>query len=581
VSFIDRTYPDIVRDVLTNLTQGVTREIHRIVYDPEARPAVVPDVTLLQRPVRRVSFVQGFIPGRTPADEVVPYLFTPNDYELVGDTPDARDLNTIRFLPFGRKPASDTDLTVNYYPRNTDPAPINDLNVGSVGRTLLEAVSRELALIYAQLNQVYDSAFLETASGPSLERVVALLGYQRYRAGRATGAVVFTRRAGARGDITIPAGTPVTDTTDRVRYETVETRSLRAGESTAQVRVRGVADSTPPVEAGVLRVVQRALAGIDGVDNPRPTSRVNEAESDEQLRERARAALVASNKGTLDSIKHGLLQLPDVRDVKIDEIPNGVAGEILVNVSLADDSTPGELPPSVTARLEELRPAGIRVIQAVAQALAIEGNLTLTLAGSHLPPVEIEQVKQAATTILTEEIDKKGVGEKVRAKPLVAALLADDRIVDAEIRLGVAGEAPGEPDADFATPDGTAVRLEGLSFAEALFDQPLAAEGQAVNVEVRATVAAELLTGVSLEQASADIEAKLAAYFGALPAGAIVDVDSVLQALRDDTQYAIDRQRLKVTLDYTGQFVQLLEGAAPFTVELDQSFQVVAVEVTP
>jgi len=82
VSFIDRTYPDIVRDVLTNLTQGITGEAHPIDYDPNARPVQVPDLVLLHRPVKRVSTVQGFIPGAKPDDLPLPYSFTLNDYEL-------------------------------------------------------------------------------------------------------------------------------------------------------------------------------------------------------------------------------------------------------------------------------------------------------------------------------------------------------------------------------------------------------------------------------------------------------------------------------------------------------------------
>ena len=53
MSFLDRTYPDIVRDVLTTLTQGVAAETHTVAYDPNARPLVVPDIVLARRPVRR------------------------------------------------------------------------------------------------------------------------------------------------------------------------------------------------------------------------------------------------------------------------------------------------------------------------------------------------------------------------------------------------------------------------------------------------------------------------------------------------------------------------------------------------
>mgnify|MGYP000853985827 CR=1 FL=1 len=50
MSFIERTYPEIVRDVLTNLTQGITGEAHAVEYNDSARPPVVPDIVLLRRP---------------------------------------------------------------------------------------------------------------------------------------------------------------------------------------------------------------------------------------------------------------------------------------------------------------------------------------------------------------------------------------------------------------------------------------------------------------------------------------------------------------------------------------------------
>ena len=117
-----------------------------------------------------MSFVSGFIPAASASDPPVPYMFTLNDYDLVGNPTDPNDLNTIRFLPFGKKPAPGTDIAVNYYPRTTDPAVINDLNVGSVIRTLMEAVCKEQALSYAKLNLAYDSAFLDSATGSSLVR---------------------------------------------------------------------------------------------------------------------------------------------------------------------------------------------------------------------------------------------------------------------------------------------------------------------------------------------------------------------------------------------------------------------------
>ena len=580
MSFVDRTFPDIVRDMLTNLTQGVSHETQSVRYDPLARPVQVPDIVLRRRPVRRVSVVEGLVEP-APGAELVPYRFTLNDYELLPNQ-DPEDVSRIHFLPFGRKPANGTDVVVNYFPRNTDPTPITDVNVGSVARTLLEAVSRELALLYGQLNLAYDSAFLETAAGSSLDRVVALLGYQRFRAGRPVGTVTFTRRGGSIGNITIPAGTPITDAADKVRYDTVETRTMLAGETTAQVAVRGAIDATPPVEPGALSVIQRAIAGLETVTNERATTRASDDETDEQFRPRARDALIASNKGTASAIEHGLLQLPEVRDVKIVEMPNGVPGEISVAVSLVQPSAGPGLPRAVLARLEELRPAGIRVVSGSAATVALQASVQLTLAGSHLAPAEVAQMHETARTALVAEVARKGVGEKIRNRPLVAAILRDPRVVDAVLTLAVTGGASAAPGED-VQPDAGAAAVLGagdVTFGADAFDQPLG-PGDTIPVEVRAVIGASLLPGAPLEQARAQLQSRLRAFFETLAPGTAVDTAALLTALRDDARYAIDPLKLSVTLTSADQFAQIVQGGPAFQVLPGQVFTVASVEIAP
>jgi hypothetical protein len=580
MSFVHRPYPDIVRDVLTSLTQGVAREVHRVDYDTLARPLQVPDIVLLRRPVRRVSMVEGFIDSPTPGDEPLRYTFTLNDYEMVPNPADPEDLSRIRFLPFGKKPASNTDLMVNYYPRNTDPTPITDLNVGSVARTLLEAVSKELALLYAQLNLAYDSAFLQTASGSSLERVVALLGYERFRAGRPVGTVTFTRRAGAVGNITIPSGTPITDTADKIRYETVERRDMLAGESTAQVAVRGATPATPVVESGKLTVIQRAIAGLEKVTNERPTTRASEDETDVALRARTRDALLGSNKGTVSAIRHGLLQLPEVRDVEIVEMPNGVPGELSLAVSLDTPSSDGSLPRAVLERIEELRPAGIRILADSAGQVALQARLQLVLAGSHLAPAEISKVEKRAKETMVAEVAHKGVGEKVRNRAMAAAVLRDDRVVDVLITLGAKGGSPGAPGEDFQAEAGKSMQLllEDVAFDPETFDQELGA-GDTIPVEVRALITATPVAGVPLSSVKSELETRLKAFFEKAATGGSIDSAVLLTALRADTRYAIDPLKMQVTLTSVEQFVQIAAGGPAFTVQPRQLFSVASVEV--
>ena len=57
----------------------------------------------------------------------------------------------------------------------------SDLNVGNVTRTLAEATARELAKLYGQLMEVYASAFVDTATGASLDCVAGIGGVEQVR----------------------------------------------------------------------------------------------------------------------------------------------------------------------------------------------------------------------------------------------------------------------------------------------------------------------------------------------------------------------------------------------------------------
>ena len=54
----------------------------------------------------------------------------------------------------------------------SDSTPLEALTPGSVARTLAEALSRELAKVYEQLGEVYESSFVDTATGDSLQVLV-------------------------------------------------------------------------------------------------------------------------------------------------------------------------------------------------------------------------------------------------------------------------------------------------------------------------------------------------------------------------------------------------------------------------
>jgi hypothetical protein len=85
---------------------------------------------------------------------------------------------TLRELAAGDRPESRgaAALIEAGFPAETE---TRDLTSGSVTRTLAETLARELAAVYEQLGETYQSAFLDTATGDSVAILVDRLGPSR------------------------------------------------------------------------------------------------------------------------------------------------------------------------------------------------------------------------------------------------------------------------------------------------------------------------------------------------------------------------------------------------------------------
>src|SRR5262249_1927904 len=153
----------------------------------------------------------------------------------------------------------------------------------------------------------------------------------------------------------------------------------------------------------------RAVAGLSAVTNEQATSRASDDESDDDLRLRVRGALTAADKGTVAALRFGLLQMDEVRDVTVTEMPNGFPGEISITLSLANGAT--EIPDKVQARIEQLRPAGINVLPPKpANTMKLVAKIQFVLAGSTLPANEITRLHNSARDTLVKAIRAKDLG---------------------------------------------------------------------------------------------------------------------------------------------------------------------------
>jgi len=275
------------------------------------------------------------------------------------------------------------------------------LHAGSVVRTLSESISLELAGLYAQLEAVYQSGFVDTASGSALDNVVALLGIERVSGGRAVGEVEFTRSPGSRGIINIPAGTRVTTADRAAQYETTASLTLAEAQNTIRVAARDLLEASDPeaagpLPAGTLTVLAAPIAGIEGVINPAPTSVTAQDETDAELRVRAKNFLHGSERATLGSIREAIARQGISADVVE---PEGAPGYLEITLH-AETISPEEEQRLLTA-IEESRPAGVRVTPPrVEPPRKVDLQLRLTTTGGLL-----EQDLRAAQRSVRGEIE--------------------------------------------------------------------------------------------------------------------------------------------------------------------------------
>ncbi len=563
-----RLYDEIVRDLLTTLTGGTVRESFLM------PPGDVP-ILLNQRPVRRISHLEGLIAtSAAPDAREIRYRFTPVDFELISTAADPQSLDAIRFREDGRRPLPGTSVTVNYYPIQTAPVPLTDLNVGSVTRTLLETIAREMAMVYLDLDFVYRSAFLDTAEGGALDNVVALVGVRRLPAGSPVARVKFTRRPSTAGRITVPTGTPIT-TGAGDRYLTSEPLTLEPGEVSREVNAVGEGAATEVVEANQLTLLEVLIAGIaeDGVTNPQPARRLSAPETDEELRRRARAALAGVVRGTNDAVRFGVMSLPGVKDTTITEFPNGVAGEIRLEVAYSDDSA--DVRAAVARRIEELRPAGVRVLTQDAARLSLDVQVSLTLAGTGVPSAEIAELQSKVSTDLGNHLRSLSPGAKVRRAQLVALVLADARIVDATVSLVPTGQSAVD---ELQLAAGEVLDVKSITFLPPIAEQ---VSTIAVTGVVSATIPVKLAAGVTLVEATSAIDPAFATYLATRNPAHPFTVDGLLAAIRDDTRFGAVRAEMVATIESGTTFVQLTDNVGSYLPALNETLQKGTLDVPP
>jgi uncharacterized phage protein gp47/JayE len=471
MAFVRKSYSELTDSMLAQITRGVVNEKYEHAASRTKYRLSYPNI-------KGIVSVKGTLKG-------APFEVRRDaDYRLSG--------SVLEWLPAGEKPDAGSAFLV-YYLIDV-PLGITDVNPGSVTRTLVESIALEMDFLYAQVNQVYNSAFIDTAIGKSLDLVVSMLGVNRKPAGYAMGEVAFGRNkepasvdvAGEKylydgkdryelknvmvkaikkvalddGSLAFKEGTDFCLADDKLMwlskgrrpdagavlsidyslYEKVpipintkvstysrnpeniktfrtvkEAVLMKNSDGKWETRVPvmamvpGKAGSAP---AGSVNVMPKPVPGIEYVIN-KTDMRGTEAETDPELRDRAKRALEMAGKATLRSLKAAVQGVEGVSgDVVVIDQPDGIPGVIQIIASGGNDA-------EISKVIEETRSAGIRVEFKRPQPVWLDIEATLFLKED----MDKGEARGKADKAIRDYLGTLGIGDDVVISQIVKAIL--------------------------------------------------------------------------------------------------------------------------------------------------------------
>lgn len=287
------------------------------------------------------------------------------------------------------------------------------------------AIGQELV---GQLAVAFAGVYLDSAEDLALDKYVFdRYGLLRKPAAPARGSVIFSTTAAAVATFIIPDGT-VLSTPDGIQFITVGNATFLIGTtSSSPVEVRSVqAGSSQQAAIGTITSIVSQVPSSPSdlkVTNTVATAGADDAESDEDLRNRARAFFATAERGTLKAIEAAALAVPGVRKASAIEVLNASGQpdrevELIITDAFTEKLAELDLnPPAYQAQsqvlstsvfngLDDARAGGINVEVKVAQVVLQPVVLQLTF----IAGVNVDSVaeKARATVVITVNNLKPG-----------------------------------------------------------------------------------------------------------------------------------------------------------------------------
>jgi len=462
--FISRTPEDMTASMLLHMSLGSAPAIETLEYDGTL------EIQLANIPAEEIVLIQGYRDGDF-IEFTIGSPTTPEDIYLNADT-------SKLVWTSGQDPDLNTTYKV-WYRHTVTASTLRASKIGAILRTLIEAISKEFDNAYSLLKQVFESGLVDYARGLSLDWLCALtLGTQEtYQDGTPTPRLQPTISYGYAtfyGNTGDTIGTDViiqTSGTSPRTYEMVDKSSdhtIPSGTDHVTIQFKSTqTGSRMNASAGEINLIASGSVSTGvTVLNLTPFAGGSDLETDADLADRAKRAIIASGKATIDSIRYNVIAIAGIEDCFVNDASTSEdieLGRIVVNVvgetipidessdlwaGTLDEGIPGSFD-GVIETVKNSKAAGIAysITQPYLVYIDIIGRLKVSGKQS------FDVVRQDAEDVIDSYFNSLGVGDDIKYSDIIKSVRAlnnvDDFIIDKFYRSDASNLGMGDYDGRF------------------------------------------------------------------------------------------------------------------------------------
>lgn len=292
---------------------------------------------------------------------------------------------------------------------------ITDFNVGSVLRTILEAVAAIVEEVWYKLQFFVSLFFLDTSQGEWVDRRLKDFGMERKEGGRAYGLIAIGRETPSPISILISSGTIFQDETGKLQYTTQDDVILNIGSISVDVKVEAVDAGTAynlPTDT-ILKQSGIAISGIEWA-KIKLMGGGEDIESDADYKNRVPEYFDSLSRGTAPAIRYAASRVSGVVSVTLKEnVPS--KGWFTIYIDDGSGVANNTLLQTVRAVLEDYRAFTIQYIVDTAKLT----DFTTTLQVIAKTDANADSVKTAVQVAIINYVNALEMGIPVYLADLI------------------------------------------------------------------------------------------------------------------------------------------------------------------